>query len=105
MKIWIFNHYASPPDRAAGTRHYDFGKVLAEAGHDVTIFASSFSHFSRAEERLADGERGRVQEVGGVRFVWVRTTPYAGNDYRRLVNMLSYAAGVLRVQRRFPGPM
>jgi glycosyltransferase involved in cell wall biosynthesis len=104
MKIWIFNHYASPPDRAGGTRHYDFGEILAAAGHDVTIFASSFSHFSRSEERLADGERARVQDIGGVRFVWVRTTPYSANDHRRLLNMLSYAAGVIWVQRKLPRP-
>jgi glycosyltransferase involved in cell wall biosynthesis len=104
MKIWIFNHYASPPDRAAGTRHYDFGKVLAARGHDVTIFASSFNHFSRTEERLADGERARVQIIGGVRFVWIRTVPYSSNNYRRVLNMLSYAAGVIRVQRKFARP-
>ena len=57
MRIWILNHYASPPDRPAGTRHYEFGRVLAAQGHDVTIFASSFSHFSRREERLIPGER------------------------------------------------
>ena len=41
MRIWILNHYASPPDRPAGTRHYEFGRLLAGWGHDVTIFASS----------------------------------------------------------------
>ena len=53
MKIWILNHYASSPDRAAGTRHYEFGRVFAEQGHEVTIFASSFCHFTRAEERMS----------------------------------------------------
>ena len=52
MRIWILNHYASPPDKAAGTRHYDFGRVLAEQGHEVTIFASSFNHLSGKEGDL-----------------------------------------------------
>jgi glycosyltransferase involved in cell wall biosynthesis len=104
MRIWILNHYALPPDRAGGTRHYEFGRLLAGWGHDVTIFASSFSHFSRTEERLAAGERLRVQVIDGVRFIWVRTTPYYRNDGRRMLNMAGYAAAVLRVQHRFARP-
>ena len=104
MRIWILNHYASPPDRPAGTRHFEFGRVLAAQGHEITIFASSFSHFSRQEERLAPGQRTRVEWVDGVRFVWVRTTRYTRNDVRRVGNMLSYAAGVLLTQRRFSRP-
>jgi glycosyltransferase involved in cell wall biosynthesis len=104
MKIWILNHYASPPDKAAGTRHYDFGRVLAEQGHEVTIFASSYNHLSRKEERLSPGEHLRVEWFDGVRFVWVRTLPYAGNDYRRVANMLSYATRTVLAQRRFSRP-
>lgn len=104
MKIWMLNHYALPPDRAGGIRHYEFGRVLAEWGHDVTIFASSFNHWSRAEERLAPGDRLRVQVIDGVRFVWIRTTPYQRNDRRRALNMVSYAVGVLRAQHRFARP-
>jgi glycosyltransferase involved in cell wall biosynthesis len=104
MRIWILNHYALPPDRAGGTRHYDLGRILAGWGHEVTIFASSFSHFSRVEERLVPGERLRVQVIDGVRFVWIRTIPYQRNDWRRGLNMASYAAGVLRVQHGFARP-
>ena len=104
MKIWILNHYASPPDRPAGTRHYEFGRILAEQGHDVTIFASSFSHFSLMEERLAENERMRVENVDGVRFVWIRTVPYLRNDNGRVRNMMSYAFGVILAQRCFARP-
>lgn len=100
----MLNHYAAPPDRPAGTRHYDFGRVLVAQGHEVTIFASSFSHHSLREERLARRQWMRAEVVDGVRFVWVRTTPYAANDYRRALNMLSYTAGVLAAQQRFPRP-
>jgi glycosyltransferase involved in cell wall biosynthesis len=104
MRIWVFNHYASPPDRPAGTRHYDFGRVLAGQGHDVTIFASSFSHHSLREERLGCRQWMRAEVVDGVRFVWVRTLPYAGNDHRRALNMLSYTVGVIAAQQMFPPP-
>lgn len=104
MKIWILNHYASGPDRPAGTRHYDFARVLARSGHDITIFASSFSHHSLREERLAPGRWLRSQRMDGVRFVWLRTVPYTRNGPRRLLNMLSYTAGVLLAQWRFSRP-
>lgn len=104
MKIWILNHYASLPDRPAGTRHFDFGRVLAGQGHDVTIFASSFSHHSLREERLAPGRWLRSQRVDGVRFVWLRTVPYDRNGPRRVLNILSYTAGVLLAQWRFARP-
>lgn len=104
MRIWILNHYAAPPDQPAGTRHYDLGRVLAQQGHDVTIFASSFSHVTLREERLQQNERARVDCIDGVRFLWVRTTPYSGNDRRRALNMLSYAVAAIRVQRRLPRP-
>lgn len=104
MRIWILNHYASPPDQPAGTRHYEFGRILAGQGHEVTIFASSFSHVTLREERLQGNERTRVVCIDGVRFVWVRTTPYAANDGRRALNMLSYAVGAIRAQRRMPRP-
>ena len=77
MRIWILNHYAAPPDQPAGTRHYDLGRVLTQQGHDVTIFASSFSHFTLREERLQRKERMRIEYVDGVRFAWIRTTPYS----------------------------
>ncbi|MFJ3305925.1 glycosyltransferase family 4 protein [Streptomyces sp. NPDC086549] len=104
MRIWIFNHYAAPPDCAAGTRHYELGRVLAAAGHEVTVFASGFSHFSRREERLAPGEKVTTRTIDGVRFVWVRTLPYTSNGYRRALNMAQYAARVLTAQRRLNRP-
>ncbi len=104
LRIWILNHYASPPDRPAGTRHYDLGRVLAKQGHEVTIFASSFSHVTYREERLQPNERSRIDCVDGVRFLWIRTTSYTGNDGRRALNMLSYAIGAVRTQGRMPRP-
>ncbi|MEV0977932.1 glycosyltransferase family 4 protein [Streptomyces sp. NPDC049915] len=104
MRIWIFNHYAAPPDCAAGTRHYELGRVLAAQGHEVTVFASSFSHFSRREERLAPGEKVATRTIDGVRFLWVRTPPYTGNGYHRVRNMTHYAARVLWAQRSLDRP-
>ena len=90
MNVWILNHYADTPHQQA-TRSYDLGKQLVIKGHQVTIFASSFSHYRFTEEQLQPGEKWKVDNYDGVRFIWVRTTPYKGNTWRRAVNMLSYA--------------
>ncbi len=101
-RLWILNHYAIPPAYAGGTRHYDLARHLLHHGYDVTILASSFHHVQRRET----GARGRglyaVEEVDGIKFVWLRTIGYEGNDWRRLLNMLSYFWAATLIGRRLP---
>ena len=91
MNIWILNHYATPPDTAGSTRHFDFARELMKQGHQVAIFASGFSHRTRREERLERNEACRRENIDGVEFIWIKTFAYKQNDWRRVVNMLSYA--------------
>jgi len=102
MNLWIFNHYAATPDLPGGTRHYDLGRELVKRGHQVTIFASSFHHYLHRETRLEKGERWRVEEVDGVTFIWLRTFPYRGNDWRRVLSMVSYMFRSWGLVRRLP---
>lgn len=92
MVIWIFNHYATIPSLAGGTRHYDLAKELIKKGHTVTIFASSFDHPTRTEKHIHHPAVKILEEnIDGIRFIWVKTTPYQKNDWRRVLNMLSYS--------------
>ncbi len=100
--VWILNHYAVPPDMPGGTRHYELGRQLAKLGYDVTILASSFHHIQRRETKLTGKQSWRVEEIDGVRFVWLRTFPYQGNDWRRAFNMISYTARSYWTGRRLP---
>jgi glycosyltransferase involved in cell wall biosynthesis len=86
---------------AGGTRHYDFAKELVKIGYKVTIFASSFSHKKKVETKLFSGENYRIENVGGIKFVWIRTFPYERNNWRRVVNMLSFMVKVYCLGRRF----
>jgi len=96
VNIWILNHYATPPDTPGITRHYDFARELIKLGHQVTIFASGFSHRTRREERLEGKQSYRRENINGLEFLWLRTFPYyGGNDWRRVVNMLSYTFRVV----------
>ena len=91
MRVWIFCQYASVPSIGQYTGHYDLAKGLVAKGHDVTIFASSFSHYSFRETLLEPGETRREVVYDGVRFVWLRTPPYSANDWRRMRSMAVYA--------------
>lgn len=100
MNIWIFNQYAVTPDLPGGTRHYDLGQELARRGHHVVIIATSFHHHMHKETRLKPGERLKIEDVNGVKFVWLRTPPYWRNDWRRVWNMLVFALRAWWLGRR-----
>jgi glycosyltransferase involved in cell wall biosynthesis len=103
-RVWLINHYASPPDRSAGTRHYSIARELVGRGMDVTIFAAGFDHATSREERVHGRRLTRIQWFSGVRFEWLRTFPYRGNNWRRMANMASFALLVCLVQLRRPAP-
>jgi glycosyltransferase involved in cell wall biosynthesis len=102
MNIWIFNHYAHPPDLPGGTRHYDLGQELVRRGHQVTIFASSFHHYLHQETRLRPGEHWKTEDVDGVKFIWIRTPLYRRNDWRRVRNMVTFMLQAWRLGRKLP---
>jgi glycosyltransferase involved in cell wall biosynthesis len=96
--LWILNHYALPGDSAGGTRHFDFARELVKRGASVTIFSSNFLHNSRRHRHsLAPGETFRTEIIDRVTFVWLRTWPHQKNDWRRVLNMLSYTYRAVRV--------
>lgn len=88
--IWIINQYAVTQEMPGGTRHYDFGKELTKRGYDVTISASSFHYNLHRELKLTESEKWRVEYIDGIRFLWIRSFPYQRNDWRRVVNMVSF---------------
>jgi len=99
--IWIFNHYAITPNLPGGTRHFDFAKELTKRGYEVVIFASSFRHNLYEEAKDYGKEIYIEEDFDGVKFVWIKTTPYRRNDWRRIVNMLSYSVRVYDIARKF----
>jgi glycosyltransferase involved in cell wall biosynthesis len=100
--VWMLNHYAITPDMPGGTRHFDLACELTRVGYDVTILASAFNHGLRRKVRLLNGEPRALEEVEGVKFVWIPSFAYAGNDWRRLVNMLDYAWRAYWLGRHLP---
>jgi len=97
MNIWILSHYAITPDLPGGTRHFDFGKELSRRGHNVTIFASSF-HYSLLKEIKSHNNNYLIENINNnFKFIWIKTFPYKKNNWRRVLNMLSYAWRVYKL--------
>jgi glycosyltransferase involved in cell wall biosynthesis len=89
--LWLFNQYASTPDQAGGSRHFAIGRILAARGYRVTLFAAGFNYQKRQELKCTGKEDFKIEVHDGVRFVWVRTLPYRKNNWKRVINMLSYS--------------
>jgi len=102
--IWILNHYAITPDMAGGTRHYDLGRELVKRGHKITIFASGFRSNSKKYIKAKTKEVFNVENCDGVYFVWLNTIPYYRNNWRRILNMISYGIKILRIAKKFEKP-
>jgi glycosyltransferase involved in cell wall biosynthesis len=98
LNIWWLSQYASTPDQQFTAQH-DLARRLVEKGHQVTFFAAGFSHYKFKEIRLKPGEMWRVELHDGVRFVWIKTAPYRANNWRRLLNICSYAWRAYRIGR------
>ena len=102
--VWILNHYAKTPDMAGGTRHFDLSQELVKKGYKVTIFTSGFEHSSKRYIKIKPKDKFRVENINDVRFVWLNTIPYYGNNWRRIINMISYGVRALRVAKKFEKP-
>jgi len=90
-KIWILNQYAVPPSMPGGTRHFDLAKELVRKGYEVTIFTSDRNYVAGKDTQLAQSEVYKEENIEGVKFVGIRSLPYRKNDWRRVLNMLTFA--------------
>jgi glycosyltransferase involved in cell wall biosynthesis len=99
MNIWYLSAHDQPKGQSART--YDYSRELVRRGHKVTFFTNSYCHWTHVE-RLAPGEKWRIEEIDGIRIVWMRTVPYTGNGVGRGANMLSNAWRSIMVARTIP---
>lgn len=96
MNVWYLSAYDHP--KGQSSRTYDFARELVKRGHQITMFTNSYCHFNHVE-RLATHEKWRIEEVDGIRIVWLRTVHYRDNGWRRGANMISNAWRAIQVAR------
>lgn len=96
-QILLINHYAGSPEHGMEFRPYYMAREWVRSGHDVTIVASRHSHLRKHDPSFS----GAHQEewIDGVRYLWLSTTPYRENGWRRAANMGSFVTQVLRYQK------
>ena len=93
MHIWLLSAYDQP--RGMSSRSYDIALGLIDRGHKVTLFTNSYCHWTN-KEILKKGEQIRVQEIDGIKTVWLRTYHYKGSGLGRGINMISNAYMILK---------
>src|SRR5947199_154491 len=78
-RVLVLNHFAAPSGSPGGTRHVELFTRMD--GWQGRIIASN--------RILLTGERPRGDHGGVFTTVWC--VPYTKNDYRRVLNWVSYA--------------
>jgi glycosyltransferase involved in cell wall biosynthesis len=99
MRIWIVNHYATPPDKGYSTRHYALARELNKYGHEVTVIASGTQHLIKTAKKRINHSI-EVWQDSWVKFLFLPTPDYQGNGIRRLWNMLYFAGQVFQLPRQ-----
>lgn len=90
LRIWLANHYAVPPNIAGITRHYELAKEwAAEEGAEVDLWMSRFVHPRRTW--ITEEEKRAIPKVKGLHLKWLWSFPHKVNDFRRMINMVSFA--------------
>lgn len=95
--LWV-NHFAVTPDMGGGTRHFEMARELVRLGWQVTIVASDFHLHGRTYMRRESqrDKASHMEELDGVRFVWLWAAPYRRNDVRRAWNWTSFGQSLAR---------
>lgn len=103
MNIWLFNHYAVPPNLYPLARPYHFARHLQEKGHKVTIFAASSVHLSQ-QNLIEDGCPMKAQKIDGIRYVFLKARNYEGNGRQRILNFFDYTLRLFTQTKKFNRP-
>lgn len=103
MNIWLFNHYAVPPNLYPLARPYYFAKNLQKKGHKVTIFAASSVHLSD-ENLIQDHRPMKAQRIDGLRYVFLKARNYEHNGLQRILNFFDYTLRLFTQTKKFNKP-
>jgi glycosyltransferase involved in cell wall biosynthesis len=89
LRIWLANHYAVPPNIAGITRHFELAREWAEQEQaEVELWLSKFVHPRRTF--ITEEEKQAIPKVKGLTLRWLWSFPHKKNDFRRILNMVSF---------------
>lgn len=99
LNIWFFHHYSTPPNSTGLTRPFYLGKYLQKMGHRVSIFTSSYLHFSN-KQLINDKSLFFEDDTNEVPFIYVRTHSATGNGFNRIINIIDFSKNLYKVSKK-----
>ena len=88
-RIWFFHHYATPLTMSGMGRPALFSRHLQEAGHEVTVFAASYQHYS-SENLINDNQLYIWNKETETPFIFIKTRAYVNSGKERVINMVQF---------------
>ena len=88
MRIMLINHYAGSDYNGMEFRPFYMAREWIKLGHEVVIVAADYTHLRRKNpiiERDFD-----EQDIDGVKFVFIKTPEYHGNNLGRAKNIAAF---------------
>lgn len=104
-KLWIINHYATPPQYGGLNRHHYFAKFLNNHNFETKIIASSTVHNSK-KNFIDKNFKGNYKQhkIDNVKYIHIKTSQYHGNKIGRVINMLQFYFKTLKLSKQMVKP-
>lgn len=101
--VWILNHYAVKMYFERGGRHYALAKHLLKKGYRPIIICANVGHNI---DKTMPIKRGicKIKDRDGIRFVFIKITPYGTSKVKRVLSMFEYYTRVIRAARIIETP-
>lgn len=84
-----------PAGIAGGTRHFEIGNALSERGFVVEVITSDFHISEHRHLQLRWPRLWKSQRFGNLRWRWLWASGYKRNNWRRHLNLLTFAGSLL----------
>ncbi|MBM7581716.1 glycosyltransferase involved in cell wall biosynthesis [Caldicoprobacter guelmensis] len=98
MNILYINHYAGSPTHGMEYRPYYLAREWLISGHKVTVVAASYSHLRSKNPYVV--KELEEEFIDGIKYVWLKTPTYKGNNIKRVMNMFSFVWKLFRISRK-----
>lgn len=94
MKIMLIEHYAGSDKMGMEFRPYYMAREWTRLGHEVVIVAASYTHLRKVNPTVENDFDEEL--IDGVRYVWLKTPEYHGNNAGRGKNIAAFVLKLLR---------
>ena len=100
MNIWYMHHYATPYEIYGLHRPFEFGEYFNKRGHKITVFSSSYLHYT-GSNMIEDNSSHLIREYDGVEAVFIKTCGYDNSGVKRIINMIQFGIGLFSTAKKY----